>query len=443
MNTKDINIKRGWKQCVIAYGLTVVMILSALVGVPQTGTEAMAAGKYGISGPRRDSAGTVTYDCVYFGNYWQIDTNGSGKANKQDDKTPIKWRVMSVDGDNAFLIADQILDVARFDEKHSIRNWSNCTMRSWLNGYGEDQNADRRDYSSEGASFISNAFTKEEQAAIYTTTVVTPASPVYNIGGGSDTKDKIYLLSDAEIANTSYGFANYDAKTGKSIPFDTIHFEVDGDPRTTTIYDYAKLRSNTEFCGGSVRGSHKNLSTVTGNGQVSPYNTGSWWLRSPGMENYLARAIGTSGLVEWGSVLNYGFYGVCPVLHLNLSKTSVWKKADTVSCKSIPIKEEAPKVSVSKVKRFKATAKKKALKLTWNKVSGASGYQLQYSTKSNFKSSVKSKTVGKTKSSITIKKLKTKKKYYIRIRAYKTYTNAEGKKTKAYSKWVKINKKTK
>lgn len=38
-----------------------------------------------------------TWECVWFGNYWQEDTNGDGKADEKDDKEPIKWRVLNVD----------------------------------------------------------------------------------------------------------------------------------------------------------------------------------------------------------------------------------------------------------------------------------------------------------------------------------------------------------
>lgn len=45
---------------------------------------------YGVSNPTI-SNGVTTWDCVYFGNYWQNDTNGDGTADQQDDKEPIKW----------------------------------------------------------------------------------------------------------------------------------------------------------------------------------------------------------------------------------------------------------------------------------------------------------------------------------------------------------------
>lgn len=62
----------------------------------------------------KDSEGNdvVTWDLVEFGNYWQNDTNNDGVADKDDNKEPIKWRVLSVDtgwGD-VFLLADKVLD---------------------------------------------------------------------------------------------------------------------------------------------------------------------------------------------------------------------------------------------------------------------------------------------------------------------------------------------
>ncbi|MCI8300658.1 MAG: glycoside hydrolase [Lachnospiraceae bacterium] len=65
----------------------------------------------------------------------------------------------------------------------------------------------------------------------------------------------------------------------------------------------------------------------------------------------------------------------------------------------------------------KASGKKKSIAVSWKKVSGAEGYEISYSTKSSFKKA-KKVTVGK-KASATIKKLKSKQKYYVRVHAYK------------------------
>lgn len=105
-------------------------------------------------------------------------------------------------------------------------------------------------------------------------------------------------------------------------------------------------------------------------------------------------------------------------------------------------KQTVKKPSVSKVKSFKAKAGKKKLTLTWKKLSGAAGYQIQISTKKNLKGA-KTISISKSKKKYTKNGLKAKKKYYIRIRAYKTYKNANGVKKKVYGKWTKISKKTK
>ncbi len=82
----------------------------------------------------------------------------------------------------------------------------------------------------------------------------------------------------------------------------------------------------------------------------------------------------------------------------------------------------------------KLKAKKKALAVFWNKMSNVSGYQIQVATDKKFKKNKKTVTVAKQNASKkTVKKLKVKKKYYVRVRSYKI---VNGK--KVYGKWSKI-----
>ena len=86
----------------------------------------------------------------------------------------------------------------------------------------------------------------------------------------------------------------------------------------------------------------------------------------------------------------------------------------------------------AKIKKVKAA--KKAVSVQWKKVSGVKGYQVQVATDKKFKKNKKTATVKKQKTTkVTIKKLKAKKKYYVRIRTYKT---VNGK--KVYSSWSKV-----
>lgn len=88
-------------------------------------------------------------------------------------------------------------------------------------------------------------------------------------------------------------------------------------------------------------------------------------------------------------------------------------------------KYNAPKLSNLSIKNKIVTVK-------WKKDKTATGYQIQYSLKKNFKSS---KSVSKKANTVgaKIKKLKKGKKYYIRIRSYKLI----GKK-KNYSNWSNV-----
>lgn len=91
------------------------------------------------------------------------------------------------------------------------------------------------------------------------------------------------------------------------------------------------------------------------------------------------------------------------------------------------------KTSISKV-----TAKSKGVSVKWKKqTKETTGYEIQYSTSMKFKGA-KSLTIKKNKTvSTTVKRLKSKKKYYVRIRTYKT---VDGK--KYYSEWSSAQKVT-
>ena len=66
-----------------------------------------------------------------------------------------------------------------------------------------------------------------------------------------------------------------------------------------------------------------------------------------------------------------------------------------------------------------ASNSSRSLKVTYKKVSGATGYQITYATNKNFKSA-KTKYVSAKYGSATIKNLAKNKRYYVRVRAYKT-----------------------
>lgn len=92
-----------------------------------------------------------------------------------------------------------------------------------------------------------------------------------------------------------------------------------------------------------------------------------------------------------------------------------------------------PSVKKVKVKAITGIKAKKAI-VAWKKVSGANGYEVKYATKKNFKKA-KTVTVKATKGKVVIKKLKAKKKYYVKVRAYKMHRGQ-----KYYGAFSKVKK---
>ena len=98
---------------------------------------------------------------------------------------------------------------------------------------------------------------------------------------------------------------------------------------------------------------------------------------------------------------------------------------------------ETPTLSVtSSVKKPAATsisslkAGRKSFTVKWKKKTNISGYQIQYATNKNFSKGKTVTVTGAKNASKTVKKLKGKKKYYVRVRTYKKFNG-----TSLYSKW--------
>ena len=109
----------------------------------------------------------------------------------------------------------------------------------------------------------------------------------------------------------------------------------------------------------------------------------------------------------------------------------------TAQQQSVKNDTAAKQVNVAKPKSVspkKVKSAKKAVSVEWKKVRGVKGYQIQVATDKKFKKNKKTVTIKKQKTTkTTVKKLKAKKKYYVRVRTYKI---VNGK--KVYSAWSKV-----
>ena len=106
----------------------------------------------------------------------------------------------------------------------------------------------------------------------------------------------------------------------------------------------------------------------------------------------------------------------------------------SVNKPTTPIKVTVKKTTLKSAKNSKG----KKLVVKWGKNTAGNGYQIQYSTSKKFAKGNKTKTISKNKTtSYTIKKLKKKKTYYVRIRTYKKVSEKT-----YYSGWSSVKKAT-
>ena len=412
----DIMIKR---KRLIASVVTITLMLGLIPYASHIKPISKAA-EHGLSNPRVAQDDTVTWDCVYFGNYWQNDTNGDGVADQNDEKEPIKWRVLSVDGNDAFLLSDMALDTKPYNEEKKFATWENCTLRAWLND-----------------SFYNAAFTDKEKSNI-TETKATNIS-------GDGVLDKISVLSDIDACNASYGF-NYE----------------------TYNFGHKSYDSQTREA--------KNTAYANANGAFSHRENGCWWLRPYNeIRKYIYKVDAGGQFDEYDNEYISSITTVIrPCIHINLA-SDTWSKADTATAtggsfvtptptatatptatqtftqtptptqkvtstptqkvtatpivtptatpdngqNKIPTSSPEPSIqpkespnvtneprtvtAPAKVKGLSAkNKKKKSVTLSWKKVKGVTGYQIQYTSDAFAKK--KAKNTKKTK--FTIKKLK-------------------------------------
>lgn len=119
-------------------------------------------------------------------------------------------------------------------------------------------------------------------------------------------------------------------------------------------------------------------------------------------------------------------------------KVTLTFKGDYNGTKTKTFKIAPKSVTVKSLK-----AAKKSFAVKWSKqTTQVTGYQVQYSTDKNFVKAVKDKKI--TKNSVvtkTVKNLKSKKVYYVRVRTYKT-VKYNGEQMNLHSDWSKVKKVT-
>ena len=187
---------------------------------------------------------------ITFGSYEQDNNTSNGKEN-------IEWLVLKVDGDKALVISKYALDCQQYNTSFTAVTWETCSLRKWLNG-----------------TFISAAFSSEEQTSIISSTVTADKNPSYSTSPGNNTTDKVFLLSITEVNK---------------------YFSSDS----------ARQCQGTAYC--YAQGAYK----AAGNCW--------WWLRSPGHFSDDAAGVNYGGSVNlYGDDVHSSRDAVRPALWINL-----------------------------------------------------------------------------------------------------------------------------
>ena len=173
--------------------------------------------------------------------------------------------MLAGNGNSAFIISKCALECQPYNTTDINVTWETCTLRSWLNG-----------------TFYNTAFSTAEKAKILTTTVVNSDNPTYGTDGGSNTQDKVFLLS---INEANMYFANDTARM--CVP---------------TAYALAQGAFVTRYYA------------------IGDTATCLWGLRSPGDEGSWAADVDVAGMVDdYGGAVSSARIAVRPAMWIDLA----------------------------------------------------------------------------------------------------------------------------
>ena len=169
---------------------------------------------------------------VSFGHFEQDNDLSNGPE-------PIQWIVLDkIDGQLLLLSSSCLKGMAYNTAAFTPVTWETSSLRTWLN---ED--------------FFSSAFTEEEKALILTVSNENPDHSIVETPGGRDTRDRVFVLCERDTVI----YLN-----------DPADQEAVGKAQGT---EYAKANGL----------------------QTDEEGNASWWLRSPGMYEYIAQFVDQNG----------------------------------------------------------------------------------------------------------------------------------------------------
>lgn len=181
-----------------------------------------------------------------------------GMYNHGNAASDIEWIVLERNGNKALLISKYIIDRKKFNEKSESICWERSSIRKWLND-----------------GFYNVAFSSTEKDRILTVEVENTPNPQHGTSSGSNTRDKIFLLSMDEVKK---------------------YYRNDADTRCqVTLF----AKNEGAYCDGAY--------------------FGYWWLRTAGQyAQNAAYVFYTGGVSAMGYDVSGLIFGVRPAMWISL-----------------------------------------------------------------------------------------------------------------------------
>lgn len=206
--------------------------------------------------PRSEySSGPQIGDVMTVGYYEQDNDSSNGAEG-------IEWIVLDRVGNEVMLISRYALDCRIYNQMDTNVQWRDSGLRNWLNN-----------------TFLYNAFSVQEQGRLVAKTAKADKNPDYDTDPGTDSRDRVTLLS---ISEAQKYFSGNDARTCKA-----------------TVYAMAQ--------------------GVQINGEGNCW----WWLRTPGQFAGYAAGIFRNGEIDTvGDVFYHEGDAIRPVIWMTLEESS-------------------------------------------------------------------------------------------------------------------------
>ena len=192
----------------------------------------------------------------------------------------------------------------------------------------------------------------------------------------------------------------------------------------------------------TIKGNGNYRGTKTVNYSIPDHNY-SWVVDIPascseeGVQHRVCLNAGCNYLDSWCTPIAAGHKSNSGKITKKATTKATGKKVHSCTdCGTVLKTETLPKLPKTVTAKTVKSPKKATVKITWKKDSKVNGYQIVYATNKKFTKGKKTVTIkGAKTTSKTIKKLKSKKTYYVKIRSYKT---VNGK--KVYGAFSKVKK---